>query len=46
MCMRCIGAGGITGGAPGLILYGVRGGEIPGQGEGMRGGGTGGGSGA
>ena len=35
-------AGGITGGVPGLNLYGVRDGGIPRQGEGVQGGGTGG----
>ena len=44
--MGHIGAGGITGGAPDLNLHGVRGGKIPGQGEGLQGGGIGEGSGA
>ena len=35
MHVECKGAGGIAGGAPGLNLHGVRGGGIPGQGEGM-----------
>ena len=46
MCVGCIGVGGIAGGAPGLNLCRVRGGGIPGQGEGVQGGGIGGGSGA
>ena len=39
-------AGGIAGGAPGLNLCSVRGGGIPGQGEGVQGGRIGGESGA
>ena len=46
MHVGCIRAGGISDGAPGLNLHGVRGKGIPGQGEGMQGGGIGGESGA
>ena len=44
MCAGYIGAGGITGGAPGLNLGRVRDRGIPRQGEGMQGGETGRGS--